>query len=96
MNNTIKFSVDVKNNGKRLDIFLREKLKDFTRSYLKKIIVNKHVKLNSSILTVPSTKIRIKDEIVINKVDNKIKSLKPKKINLDIIFEDKDISSKSC
>ena len=91
MNNTIKFSVDVKNNGKRLDIFLREKLKDFTRSYLKKIIENKQVKLNSSVLTVPSTKIRIKDEIVINIVDNKIKSLKPKKINLDIIFEDKDI-----
>ena len=66
MNNTIKFSVDVKNNGKRLDIFLREKLKDFTRSYLKKIIENKQVKLNSSVLTVPSTKIRIKDEIVIN------------------------------
>ena len=66
MNNTIKFSVDVKNNGKRLDIFLREKLKDFTRSYLKKIIENKQVKLNNSILTSPSTKIRIKDEIVIN------------------------------
>ena len=79
MNNTIKFSVDVKNNGKRLDFF-REKLKDFTRSYLKKIIENKQVKLNSSILTVPSTKIRIKDEIVINIVDNKIKSLKPKKL----------------
>ena len=91
MNNTIKFSVDVKNNGKRLDIFLREKLKDFTRSYLKKIIENKHVKLNSSILTIPSTKIRIKDEIVINMVDDEIKSLKPKKINLDIIYEDKDI-----
>ena len=91
MNNTIKFSVDVKNNGKRLDIFLREKLKDFTRSYLKKIIENKHVKLNSSILTVPSTKIRIKDEIIINIVDDKIKSLKPKKIDLDIIYEDKDI-----
>ena len=91
MNNTIKFSVDVKNNGKRLDIFLRENVKNFTRSYLKKIIENKQVKLNTSILTTPSTKIKDKDVIVINIIDKKIENLKPKKIKLDTIYEDKDI-----
>ena len=91
MNNTIKFSVDVKNNGKRLDIFLRENVKNFTRSYLKKIIENKQVRLNTSILTAPSTKIKDKDEIVINIIDKKSENLKPKKIKLDTIYEDKDI-----
>ena len=38
MNNTIKFSVDEKNNGKRIDIFLRENVTSLTRSYLKKLI----------------------------------------------------------
>ena len=91
MNNTIKFSVDMKNNGKRLDIFLRENIKNFTRSYLKKIIENKQVRLNTSILTAPSTKIKDKDEIVINIIDKKSENLKPKKIKLDVIYEDKDI-----
>ena len=50
MNNTIKFSVDIKNSGKRLDIFLSENIKNFTRSFLKKLIENKQVKLNNKIL----------------------------------------------
>ena len=45
MNNTIKFSVDIKNNGKRLDIFLTENINQFTRSFLKKLIENKKVKI---------------------------------------------------
>ncbi len=81
----------MKNNGKRLDIFLSENIKNFTRSYLKKIIENKQVKLNTSILTAPSTKIKDKDEIVINIIDKKVENLKPKKIKLDTIYEDKDI-----
>jgi len=91
MNNTIKFLVDMKNNGKRLDIFLTEKMKDYTRSYLKKIIENKQVKYNELILTSPSTKVRYKDKIKINLINKKIETLTPNKIKLDIIYEDKHI-----
>ena len=49
MNNTMKFLVDIKNKGKRLDIFLAEKINSFTRSYLKKSIENEKVLLNQSI-----------------------------------------------
>ena len=35
MNNTIKFSVDVKNSGKRLDVFLTNKISHLTRSFIK-------------------------------------------------------------
>ena len=66
MNNTIKFSVDTKNKGKRLDIFLAENIKEFTRSFLKKLIENKQVKLNNKILSSPSTKVKYKDQIIIN------------------------------
>ena len=41
MNNTIKFSVDSKNSGKRLDIFLSDNLNRFTRSFIKKLIENR-------------------------------------------------------
>ena len=56
MNNTIKFSVDLKNSGKRLDIFLSENINQFTRSFLKKLIENKQVKLNNKVLLSPSQK----------------------------------------
>ena len=91
MNNTIKFSVNSKNSGKRLDLFLAENLKEFTRSYLKKLIENQQVKINNIILSSPSTKVKFKDEIVINVVKKDIQNIKPKKIKLDIIYEDKEI-----
>ena len=46
MNNTIKFSVNTKNTGKRLDIFLSENIKNLTRSFIKKLIENKAKFLN--------------------------------------------------
>ena len=66
MNNTIKFSVNIKNSGKRLDIFLAENIKQFTRSFLKKIIKNRQVKLNDKILSSPSIKVKYKDLIIID------------------------------
>ena len=52
MNNTIKFSVDSNNNGKRLDVFLSENIGQFTRSFLKKLIEDNQVKLNNKITPV--------------------------------------------
>ena len=91
MNNTIKFSVDEKNAGKRLDVFLAEKINHLTRSFLKKLIENDQVKLNKNVLITPSSKVKFKDQIVINIVENHGQSIKPKKIKLDIVHEDDDI-----
>ncbi len=91
MNNTIKFSVDVQNNGKRLDVFLRENIKNYTRSFLKKLIGDKQVKLNNSKLISPSTKIKYKDQIIVDIVQKSKQYIIPKKIKLNIVFEDKDI-----
>ena len=91
MNNTIKFYVDSKNSGKRLDIFLTENIKQFTRSFLKKIIDNKQVKINNKIISSPSNKVKYKDQIIVNIVENKDQNITPKKIDLNIIFEDKDV-----
>ena len=91
MNNTIKFSVDAKNNGKRLDVFLTENIQQFTRSYLKKLIEKKQVKLNNLVLTSPSTKVRAKDQIIVNVINKKSQSVIPANIKLDIVYEDKNI-----
>tara|TARA_X000000950_G_scaffold240184_1_gene293078 strand:+ start:26 stop:1006 length:981 start_codon:yes stop_codon:yes gene_type:complete len=91
MNNTIKFFVDAQNNGKRLDVFLRENIKNYTRSFLKKLIGDKKVKLNNSKLISPSTKIKYKDQIIVDIVQKSEQYIIPKKIELNIVFEDKDI-----
>ncbi len=91
MNNTIKFSVDSKNSGKRLDIFLRENIKSVTRSFLKKLIENKNVKINNSIPLSPSTKVKNNDLIAITIVQKNETKIIPKKIRLEVIYEDKDI-----
>ena len=79
MKNTIKFSVDVKDSGKRLDIFLAEKINEFTRSFLKKSIKEKQVKLNNLTLSNPSTKVKYKDQIIINIIEKNHQNITPKK-----------------
>ena len=91
MDNTIKFSVDTKNSEKRLDVFLAENINHLTRSFLKKLIENKQVKLNNFVQTSPSTKIKFKDLIYVNVAQNHEQDVIPKKIKLDIIHEDKSI-----
>ena len=91
MNNTIKFSVDTKNSGNRLYVFLSENINQFTRSYLKKLIECNQVELNNVTLSSPSTKIKYKDQIKINLINKNEQNIIPKKIDIEIIFEDKDI-----
>ena len=91
MNNTIKLSVDFKNSGKRLDIFLKENIKQCTRSFLKKLIEDNQVQVNNNILSSPAAKIKHKDQIKINIIDKNKLEITPKKIKLEIVFEDKDI-----
>ncbi len=91
MDNTIKFSVDTKNSEKRLDVFLAENINHLTRSFLKKLIENKQVKLNNFVQTSPSTKIKFKDLIYVNIARNHKQVIIPKRIKLDVIHEDKSI-----
>tara|TARA_B100001564_G_C20649785_1_gene676238 strand:+ start:26 stop:1006 length:981 start_codon:yes stop_codon:yes gene_type:complete len=91
MNNTIKFYVNTDNVGKRLDIFLAENINEFTRSFLKKLIEGKQVKLNNIICSSPSEKVKYKDKITINIIVKDNLDIAPKKIKLSIVYEDKDI-----
>ena len=91
MNNTIKFSVDEKNNGKRLDVFLAGNINHLTRSFLKKLIENKQVKINKKVLKAPSTKVKYKDQVIVNIIENNEQNITPKKIKLNVIYEDNDI-----
>ena len=74
-----------------MDIFLSDNISQVTRSFLKKLIESKQVKLNNKITLSPSVKVKFKDKITANIVEKKYNSIVPKNIDLDIIFEDKSI-----
>ena len=91
MNKTMKFSVDKRDAGTRIDIYLTKKISKFTRSFLKKIILTKNLKINNTVVSSPSTKIKTKDIIFINILSRNENRLIPKKIKTDIVYEDNDI-----
>ena len=62
MNNSMKFLVKEKDNVKRLDVFLSEKIEHLTRSNIKKIIESKNVKINKKIDDSPSKKVKIRNK----------------------------------
>tara|TARA_B100000029_G_scaffold465306_1_gene499887 strand:- start:513 stop:1493 length:981 start_codon:yes stop_codon:yes gene_type:complete len=92
MNKTITFLAKEVNNSIRLDKFLTEKLNDYTRSAIKKIVVSGNVKINNKTISSPSQKVRINDAVEVNLIQNKTDHLRPKKIKIDIIYEDKEVA----
>ena len=74
-----------------MDIFLKENIDIYTRSFLKKLIENKQVKLNNNIVSSPSAKIKYKDKILEQIIQNDDQKIIPKRMEIDILFEDKDI-----
>ena len=91
MKKTIKLLVDQKDNNKRIDVFLTEIIKEFTRSYIKKLIESKNLLINGRVIKRASTKIKVFDSIKFSLENKENNKLIPKKMNLNIIYEDKDI-----
>ena len=91
MNKTITFLAKDLEKKIRLDKFLTKNLKNLSRSQIKKIIVSKNIKINKKQIIASSEKIKENDLIEVNMPEIKTNYIKPKKINLDIIYEDEDI-----
>ena len=91
MNKTITFLAKDLEKKIRLDKFLTKNLKSLSRSQIKKIIVSKNIKINKKQIIASSEKIKENDLIEVNMPEKKTNYIKPKKINLDIIYEDEDI-----
>ena len=90
-NNSIKFLTAQNDVGKRLDVILAKKIDNLTRSNIKKIIETGNVSINGLIVSSPSKKLKLNDSIYLIIKNNKINKIKPSKIKLEIIFEDKDL-----
>ena len=91
MKNTINLLVNKNNDGDRADVFLSKKITRFTRTYIKKLIKGRNCKINKKLITSPSARLKINDNVTIKLIYKEEQKLVPKEINLNIIFEDKDI-----
>ena len=89
--NTMKFLTNEKDDGNRLDIFLSNRIKNLTRSNLKKVIESKKVRVNDLIVSSPSKKVKNNQTILVSFDNKDNKVIKPYNIKLDILYEDKDI-----
>lgn len=93
MTRHIHFTIEPKDSGVRLDIFLCNKISNLSRSYLQKLIKSELVLLNS-VKSKPSIILKENDKIEIidsNIPNNKNEDLSLNDINLDILYENDDL-----
>ncbi|MGP1931451.1 MAG: pseudouridine synthase, partial [Arsenophonus sp. ET-DL12-MAG3] len=77
--------------GLRLDKAISELFPDYSRSKIKKYILDKRVKLNGKIISKPKEKVFGSEEILINALIKKDMSYVPQNISLNIVYEDDEI-----
>ena len=79
-----------KDNQERLDCFMNNLHKEYSRTYFQKIIKDNKVLINGKTVN-PSYKVKCGDEIVYTLEEEQTISLQPEKIPLNILYEDDDI-----
>ena len=85
------FIVNEDFNKKRIDQVVANQYPKISRTKVNKIIKNNLLKLNGRIFNDPSAKVKLGDQIEFENLQEEIVDLVPKKMDLKIIFEDKDI-----
>tara|TARA_B100002051_G_scaffold169285_1_gene159889 strand:+ start:318 stop:1292 length:975 start_codon:yes stop_codon:yes gene_type:complete len=96
MKKFFEFICEISQSGKRLDIFLFEKMNDNTsellsRNRIKSLIENQCVEKDDKVITSPSVKTILNSKYRIHIPPPISAKPEPQNISLDIIYEDKDI-----
>ena len=91
MKKKINLKVEEKDKNLRIDVFIRNNIKEISRTRIKNLVLDKKLKLNNRIIIDPAKKINLGDNINLIIPEPKKSSLKPYKYKLDIIFEDDDL-----
>ena len=89
--NNYNFVVDESFDQKRIDQVVAKQYPKISRSKVSKIIKTELLKLNGQILKDPSHKVKSGDQIEFENLKEETINLIPKKMDLNIIFEDQDI-----
>ena len=87
----INIKVPKNYQGKRIDKFLQSQFLKLSRTRLQNLIQEGNVKLNNNLFFESSKKIKEDDKIEINFPPPKETKIKPHKMSLDILYDDRDI-----
>lgn len=90
MKDQITLQVSDESLGKRLDLYLSNSLKDISRTQIQKLIDENLILVNNRSVK-SGYKLKTNDKLFITVPDLKELDIKPEKIKLDIVFEDKDL-----
>ena len=85
---SIKLISDV--NNVRIDTWLSGKLKEYSRSYMQKLIEKDFIFVSGKSVKT-NYKLKMNEEILVNIPDPKKLDIKPENLPLDILYEDDDI-----
>ena len=85
------FTVSQEDLGKRIDVFLTDKLKDnHSRTFIQRLILNKDILLNGRAVK-PNQKLNLSDTIQVTVPESAAHQINPEDIKLKVIYEDDDI-----
>lgn len=85
-----KYIIDEDNVGKRLDLFVSEVSENMSRSFAQGIIEKQKVKVNDKIKK-SNYKLKLNDEVLIEKVEPVELEVEAEDIPLNIVYEDSDV-----
>jgi len=88
---TFNTNVPLNFDGYRIDKFLQSELKELSRTRLQELIRNGQVLVNEISILNPSKKLKNEDSIKVNFPAPIETIIKPNKMSLDILYDDKDI-----
>lgn len=77
-------------NNVRLDVFVSERFENCTRSYIKTLIDNNRITVNSKIVKA-GYKLKAGDEVLVDFPEVETISTEPQDIPLNIVYQDKDL-----
>lgn len=90
-NTNLNFQIESENAGKRLDAFLSEKIENWSRSRLQKLIDDGEVSVNENPAK-PSYRLRAGDEIEVELAELAAETFEPENIPLEIVYEDESLA----
>ena len=86
----MNYIVEKEDTSKRLDVYLSEKNADITRSYIKNLIDEGKILVNSKKVK-SGYKVKFNDSIDVEIVEKQAENIVPEDIPLNIVYEDDDI-----
>lgn len=90
MNKQINLNIEKSNINKRLDLVISKFVSELSRTLVKRLIDENLILVNSKLVK-PSYKLKVNDKVLISLPNLKDLKVEEEKIDLDVVFEDKDL-----